>query len=356
VKYTKLYNQQKPVAENSMQKYYAEMRKKVRLKPFQYFAYNLLFSIQKEFEDKLNLLDKDLRELERQKLKLQIEYDTAMVMIDSAFAERLRNDGEGSVDLTVDQEICEAKTTVVNYYLPLFADINEERFRKIVHTYKDYLNDYLYWIRFASCTEDSYRLSYYHVVQMMLHVLSEVRLTTLEAFCDYQEKESATNQAPEIKYPKCPLPVAIEIPFVIGKVTIDCDSWGLEGGEGIVINIDHKMGGETTIAFGAGLSEYLTPEIGKKSFDLKPGVDAGAKGQFFITFEGSEVMDGGFLWEAEIDVKGIGKPAELKQNFTWAINKGFSSEGLLTTILDKIYEIPPEQQINKNIKIYKSPN
>ena len=64
-------------------------------------------------------------------------------------------------------------------------------------------------------------------------------------------------------------------------------------------------------------------------------------------------MDAGFLWEAQIDIKGLGKPAELKQNFTWAINKGFSAEGGLTTIADKIFDIPPDKQINKNVKIYK---
>ena len=102
--------------------------------------------------------------------------------------------------------------------------------------------------------------------------------------------------------------------------------------------------------------ELATPKIfGHNDFSLNPSISASAKGQLFLTFEGSNLVDGGFLWEAEVDLKGLRKP-ELKQNFTFAVNKGFTYEGALTDIGDKIFGFPPETQINKNINIYKPPH
>jgi tetratricopeptide (TPR) repeat protein len=325
---------------------------KAVIRPFQPFAKAVLVSLRHDFEDNLIHLEKELAEMEKQKAGLKMEYDTVMKMTLATFEERLDKLGEGNADPTLDEDICNAKNAVVNHYLPLFADNNELRFNKIFHVYRDYLNDYLYWVRLASWGIEEYRLNYYDLVLSMVHMLREVRLTTLHEYCGSEEKE-AKNKELEIREPDCPLPIGVEIPLIVGKIGLDCESWGLELGEVIVLNIDHKFGGETTIAIGPGETFYATPKITPKDNPLSPGVYAVAKGQVFFTFEGSTIVDGGFLWEAEVDVKGLGKPVEFKQNFTWAVNKGFTAEGQLTKVADKIFEIPPETQVNKNVKIFK---
>ncbi|MFL5740861.1 MAG: hypothetical protein ACJ75B_11630 [Flavisolibacter sp.] len=326
---------------------------KVGVKPFLPFAGAMMIAVQKEFESALPRLQKELLELEKQKLALKMEYDTVMKMTLAAFEERLDKLGEGNSDPTLDEDICAAKNGVVNHYLPLFADNNELRFTKILHAYRDYLNDYLYWVRLGSWGEEEYKLEYYKVSLMMIEVLEKLQLTTLHEACNMDEIQQAKAEELKLKQPDCPLPVGVEIPLVVGKISFDCVSWGLELGEGIVVNIDHKFGGESTIALGVGESFYTTSKI---SNSVNPGLDVNAKGQLFFTFEGSTLMDGGFLWEAEIDLKGIGKPAELKQNFTWAIVKGYTAEGQLSSLADKIFDIPPEQQVNKKVKIFKPSN
>jgi tetratricopeptide (TPR) repeat protein len=353
-KFNALRAQQSPLAAAEGK----ELPKRARegkqvVRPFQPFAYAMLLSVQSDYEDKMFQLKKDLIALEKQNVGLKLEFDTVMRLTVAEFETRSDKVGEGNGDPTLEEDICNARNAVVNHYLLLFADNNEQRFNKILHAYKDYLNDYLYWVRLASPGEQAYRLAYDDLVLAMIKVLKEVRLTTLDGYCGEEEAQQAKEQSMEIKEPYCPLPIGVEIPLVIGKIGLDCESWGLELGEGIVLNIDHKFGGETTIAIGPGETFYTTPKITGKTSALNPGVDVNAKGQVFLTFEGSTVVDGGFLWEAEVDIKGLGKPAELKQNFTWAVNKGFTYEGQLTTLGDRIFGIPPETQANKNVKIYK---
>ena len=354
-KYEKLYDLQKILAVNSLKDLFLDQKKqRPKLKPFQPFAIAMLSSLTYEWSDKIIRLEKEVREIDKKKVHLELEYDTALKAMYKFFEPRVEATGEGNADPTLEEEMCEATNKIVNYYLPLFAELNEERFTKIIHAFKDYLNDYLYWVRFASWTKEQYQENYYHIVLAMLRVLKEVRLTTLDAYCREKEDTWVIKPNLEHKEPHCPLPAGVEIPFVAGKVVLDCEGWGLDAGEILKLTIEHRIGGETTIAFGAGLSFYETPKIfGKSKTDVHPGIDAYAKGQFFITFEGNTIHDGGFLWAAEIDMKGIGKPVEAKQDFVFAINKGFYAHGILTHQIDKLLDIPPDKQINKNIKIYK---
>jgi hypothetical protein len=102
------------------------------------------------------------------------------------------------------------------------------------------------------------------------------------------------------------------------------------------------------------LSEALTPKFGGTApMDLSFSVDAGIKGQMFITFDQTTVMDWGVLFEAELDLKGAGKGLEVKQNVTLGVNKGLTTEGLFTRGIDKYWKLPPPaRQINKNVQLF----
>ena len=84
----------------------------------------------------------------------------------------------------------------------------------------------MYWVRIASFTKEAYEEQYYYTVLIMLRLLTEVRITVLDYWkvLDCRDKEDATAVKPgiEIKKPDCPFPIGIEIPFVIGKVSLDC--------------------------------------------------------------------------------------------------------------------------------------
>lgn len=352
IKYERLKNQQKPVAEKSLQEMFVPgQKKRPMLRQFQPFATAMVVSIRHELDTRLKTLEKEIKDIDRSKDSLRLEYEATNAAVDKSFEDRLEKMGEGNPDLGLEEEICTAKETVVNNYLPQFAELNELRFSKTVHVFKNYLNDYLYWIKISSFTPEIYQAEYYDIVLTMYRVLRDLKLTTIDDHCEGRNKASATAKGWEPSEADCPLPIGIEIPFVVGKVSLNCDSWGVDIGEGLVLTIEHKMGVETTVAFGAGESFYTTPKIGSKAFDISPGIDVNAKGQLFITFNGNGISDGGFLWEAEIDIKGLGKPAEIKQNFTWAINKGFNADGVLTNAADKYFQVQ-ETQVNRNVRIY----
>ena len=340
-KYFKLKELQEPIAQKANLEY-ASGKRKQTIRPFLPFAGAMVVSIHLEFTDKIVKLEKELKELERRTLRLKIEFDTLMKGVEDAFEPRADKIGEGNPDPGFEEDYCNATNAVVDAYLPQFAEINEEKFKKIVHVYKDYLNDYLYWVRFSSFTPEQYQLEYYEIVLKMYWVLERVQLTTLNGFCDPDPEGKAKNDSLTVSEPDCPLPMGVEIPFGVGKVQFDCESWGLEIGEGIVFNLDHLAGGATTIAIGPGAIFHSTPVV-----------DFGIKGQVFVTFDANTVMDWGILFESEFDIKGVGKPLELKQNVTLAVNKGFTVDGVLTANIDKYMGIPPETQVNKNIRIYK---
>ena len=350
-KFSKLKDLQEPIAQKANLEYFSGKRKQT-IRPFLPFAGAMVTSIHLEFYDKLIKLEKDLKELERRSLRLKIEFDTLMKGVEDAFEPRADKIGEGNPDPTFDEDYCNARNAVVDAYLPQFAEVNEEKYKKIVHVYKEYLNDYLYWVRFSSFTPEQYQLEFYEIVLKMYWVLERVQLTTLNGWCDPDPEGKPKNDSLTISEADCPLPIGVEIPFVVGKIQFDCESWGLEIGEGIVFNLDHLAGGATTIAIGPGESFYSTPKVGGP-LNFAPGIDFGIKGQVFVTFDANTLIDWGLLFESEFDIKGLGKPLELKQNVTLAVNKGFTVDGVLTASIDKYFEVPPEKQVNKNIRIYK---
>lgn len=353
-KYEALKRQQEPLSTQSIQKYMEDFKTKSIARPFLPFAAAAAWSAFFEFDEKLPRLKKELEELERRSVALKVEFDATMKQIDDSFEPRLEKIGEGNPDPTLDEEICNAHNGAINSFLPQFAEINEARYNKIVHVYKPFLNDWLYWWRFASYTEEQYRLMYYDAMLTMLRVLREVRLTTLNGYCQADPAGKDGVKELEITDPNCPLPIGVEIPFGVGKIQFDCKSWELEVGEGIVLNLGHIIGGSTTVAIGPGVSEFLTPKFGGTGpADVYTGIDAGIKGQLFITFDQTTVMDWGVLFEAEMDFKGLGKGLEVKQNVTLGVNKGLTTEGLFTREIDKYYKLPPpDKQVNKNVKLF----
>lgn len=353
-KYEQLRLAQKPLAEASLKKiFFPSANQKPTIKPFQAFAQAMIISIRYEQEERLKQLEKDLVTPTKEALALRMEYDTAMKAMAKSFESRVEKEGEGNPEPTLAEEMCAAKNSIANHYLLRMAKTNEDKFTKLIQAHKDFLNDYLYWIRLASFTPEQYQAEYYEICLQVLRLLQKVELTTVMDYC-LQSKPEPKAKELQLYEPDCPLPKNFKLPFVVGKVYLNCDRWDFEVGEGVVLNIAHKFGAETTIAFGPGLLLEATPVIVTVGNSSKPlGVSLGAKGQLFVSFNGNAVLDAGFLWETKIELNAILKPIITKQNFSWAINKGFTAEGPLTTLIDKIYEIPAEKQINKNIPINK---
>ena len=125
----------------------------------------------------------------------------------------------------------------------------------------------------------------------------------------------------------------------------------------------------TTIAIGAGLDLKFGGEK-LKAGPIQGGFGATGKMQYFLTFDGTRPSDQGFIWEGALEYEqtlntelgtGIKKIDEVKTNSVdlsaktvLSIQNGFNSSGSLYEQLDKILEVKPEKQVNKNVKIYNS--
>ncbi len=154
---------------------------------------------------------------------------------------------------------------------------------------------------------------------------------------EYDPKKAFKNGDPQFTIANCPL--NLEMPFVVGKVNLDCSSFKLELGEGIILNYEKNfITRESTIAVGAGISTHIPgtqishiPVVNVRDFN---SVEAGMKEQFYIKFDrDNQPIDLGMSWEAELDIKGVNSP-EIKAGYTVGVNSGWTfDEGPLKGVL-----------------------
>jgi hypothetical protein len=96
-KYEALRRKQKPLASQSLQHYFTEAASKMPMvKPFLPFANAVVTSLRNDYTDKILKLDKELKEMERERVKLRVEFDSTMKLVDKSFAAREDKVGEGN--------------------------------------------------------------------------------------------------------------------------------------------------------------------------------------------------------------------------------------------------------------------
>src|SRR5437868_12566031 len=108
-KNTKIKQQEYPLAKKeALEVLKRGQQGKMVIKPFQPFATAVCVSLHSEFVDRVFELEKELKEIGKQRLALKIEYDTVMKLNMAPFEERSDKVGEGNPDPTLDEEIYEA--------------------------------------------------------------------------------------------------------------------------------------------------------------------------------------------------------------------------------------------------------
>ena len=146
-------------------------------------------------------------------------------------------------------------------------------------------------------------------------------------------KEKNDN-TPVFDQAKCP--IDIELPFVAGKIMLNCERFEIEGGEGIILNYKKDfITRESTVAIGIGEMIRI------------PGIEFGVKTQLYIKFDrNNQPIDGGGLTEAEFDVRGLANP-DIKTGFTLGINSAFNHEA------GALKGLTTERQMNNKVDLYK---
>jgi tetratricopeptide (TPR) repeat protein len=275
-------------------------------------------------KDVNNLSSKVMKDYTAEKKILENEYETQRKAMELGFSDR-----------TSDEARCNARTALANQYLPKFAVLMEELQKKYLHVYQQYFDELAYW-HYLSVNPtwpsgpDKFKMLYYDFIIHYLVMLGGVCQTKIILPCESKEI-TMSMESHEIREFECPL--EIEIPFIVGKFSLDCDKISFSGGEGAVFSYEKNFKTkQSTLSVGIGAKL----ELGKIGLGpVEASLGAGVSESLFITFDGeNKVADAGLKFGAKfgggIEAKGEksvapGKSIEIKKDMgSKEISAGYS--------------------------------
>ncbi len=264
--------------------------------------------------------------------------------------------GEGDVSCCNDPSYCIKLNALRNKYLELFANLNADWQNKNLAFQRKYLNDLLYWEPLAASSTDEAYIRYYNWAGLYLGAIAEMAKTIILEPC-ITEKEITQNAKDSVlKTYDCD--IEFHAKFGVGKLTLDCEKFSIEGGEGLIGKIERNFTTrQTTLSVGVGV--YVG--VGGGFAGLGAGAEAGISMSAFLNIDNTgAITDGGIInragasavvnFEAGEKLGFTKKLAEQKVEFEsrLGINSGWSfNEGPLKNILT-----PQEKPLNKNVKVY----
>lgn len=171
----------------------------------------------------------------------------------------------------------------IETYLSSTAEVQISQTTRLNSKYFDLVNEELYWLNFL-LNSNEYRAEYANLGQSVVEwqrSLSNIQqlyphVVNRGTLCQDILNNPPNDEELELVPGKCP--ITLKIPMVIASVKFNCEGWEIEGGEGIVINIERtykrgKKAGQMTFAIGPGVG-----------LDEGP-VSVGAKAQIAFVFD-----------------------------------------------------------------------
>ena len=179
--------------------------------------------------------------------------------------------------------------------------MNEEWQSRNLNVELKHFDNLIYWSYFSAWDEDDYRVRFYQKLVNYLTALQRLSEVKILEPCIINEADDieATEQK-ELKEFDCPFDV--EIPFIVGKISMNCEKFSFKAGEGIVFKAEKKFTGDrqTTLSLGAGGGVDASFKLG----GVKAGLEAGMDMSVFISFDKvGHCTDGGISYKAH---RGIG--------------------------------------------------
>jgi tetratricopeptide (TPR) repeat protein len=335
--------------------------------PFSEFCGIMAGQVWKEFLDGMGQYDKKFY---ADYLNLENEYNSKYEVKKKTYKEKeeaaIKNNccGEGNISCCVPEgEECKALNNLANQYLPQYAMLIEDFQEKNQVFFKRLFDEVVYWsyLHWHPISDDYFRKEcFYPAIVAYLGMLGKVGTTKIIEPCHF-EPTTAIADSNAIKEMECPLD--IEVPFVVGKFTLNCNKFSFSGGEGAVFSYSNDFKThQSTVSVGIGVKL----ELGEKVGPIKAGVSAGVSETLFITFDGKNgIADAGVKFDASADagIKGqAGTDVKVKTEiekdskgvgYTVGINSGWNfNEGPFKGMIGPA----PEVQQNKNVNIYKPHN
>jgi tetratricopeptide (TPR) repeat protein len=286
----------------------------------------------------------------------------------TTYNQKIKDLSEQYHDGIVHAQSCGERLSLGNKYMEAAAVVTREYQKTWLPVFKEYFTDYAFWGRIQSSDKHLQRAAYAGAVRGYLAELLRLAETHFAELCDPETDLKKQEEDYVFKEPDCGIDIGMNLG--IGSFRIDCEKAEYHFGGLLVADVVHTYKSHsTTIAIGAGLDVKFGGEK-LKAGPIQGGFGATGKMQYFLTFDGTRPSDQGFIWEGAIEYEqkfnteqgtGVKKIDEVKTNSVdlsartvLSIHNGFTSTGSLYEQLDKILEVKPEKQENKNVKIFNS--
>jgi hypothetical protein len=312
---------------------------KTYMKPFQVLGGIIESEATLGYHDDLADLQKFNIENREQYKQLEQEYKNAY--------ERLFQSGARN---------CTSENELKNKYLERFAQLNEEWQSRNMLVENKYIDDLLYWCYFSAFDANDYRHRFYTWVNNYLYKVNWLAQVKILEPCE--ETEPGEAEQPEQKeLNEFDCPVDVEIGFVVGKLTMNCQKFSFKAGELIIFKYEKRFTGkrQTTISLGGGGGIDLKEKIGP----VKAGFGVSMDMSVYLTFDkAGNCTDGGMIYSASrnfgVDFS-AGERIKIKRdlgNMDQEIGWRFGiNSGVSFTPPKNPFE-KPEVQLNPNIRIY----
>lgn len=228
---------------------------------------------------------------------------------------------------------CEQEIALADNFLAANASHQPNGFEERITAFPALINEAMF---FTSLAPDDVNATF------QAHNLIIVYLTYLDAYsnmtviaatkengatgiphihCDLQQLRAEEYALAQTIYIELPCALKLSVPLAIAKVTLDCKKIKVEGGEGLLGEVEYEFkSGNTTLGIGAGVKLNV------------PFVDLSAKQMGYVTFDrNGEYVDAAMKWEASgtvsalnSDKSNFGTGAEAKASYTVSVNSGAS--------------------------------
>ncbi len=283
--------------------------------------------------------------------KLDEQYAKEIAAINKLTRDRINEGccGEGNTSCCIDYEIhCTKLKAVANKYLPKYAVLTRDLQLKVLHPLQNF-NEIAFWnyLTYSPVPPKpmgmyTFRAAFYGMAIGYLGTLRSVAQTKLLIPCKEPPVTTADKRVGgELKEPECPLDISI--PFIVGKMKLNCEAFDLELNLGtFALDIEKGFEGRpSTLAIGVGIIQKI-PVI----------IKGGLQEQLFITFDGNNnISDFGIQQVAKVNVPFV---VDEKAGWKLGVNSGWDfNEGPFKAIADKMFGIQAEAGGNKNLNSYK---
>ncbi len=300
-KYSLLKNMEEDVAKQQMQKQVATIMKNPGgpnpfIKPFSKLAMYMLGECTMRIAAEGSMIDNYVqqKEFELKALRQDFENQLEHLTPDSTVIDAWEG-GHG----TAKTVSCHLRNETTNAYLAKAAAINRDIQTKKLRFVKGVYEDISYWGYLAGVNKHNCDAAYYGAITQYLSALDNIAryYEIILPSCNANELAAKESEGDEPVKPECPFD--INIPFLVGKIKLNCEKFSFEGGEGVVFKYEKDFeSGQSTMSLGAGLDF----EVGTDFLGASGKLSAGASESFYITFDANNnVTDAGLSFEANAE-------------------------------------------------------